>query len=206
MTKEQANYVYKRVNAGREIYTETIKQEIAQQSIDDSCDNTYQKAILSNIDKREKKVPTQIEEWSIFSDHVKYVRHDDGSGTFHKLSINTLNYHQNKDLYKELKEKVMLKVNVNFGRSPEKLNSEYLDVYDGVYTEVVSTNRFDEDTDLSTTYLGQVNMSRDTEVRAGKVFHYCKSHTRGELLDGTYCEILIDTGVSKFYMSKSYFM
>ena len=31
-------------------------------------------------------------------------------------------------------------------------------------------------------------------------------HTRGELLDGTECEILIDTGVSKSYMSKSYYM
>ena len=118
----------KRVNAGREINTETLKQEMAQESIDDSCDNTYQKVILSNIGRREKKVPTQVEEWSILSDHVKYVRHDDGSETFHKLNINTLNYHQNQDLYKELKEKEMLKVNVDFGRSPEKLGSDYLDI------------------------------------------------------------------------------
>ena len=31
-------------------------------------------------------------------------------------------------------------------------------------------------------------------------------HTRGELLDGTECEILIDTGASKSYMTKSYYM
>ena len=101
----------------------------------------------------------------------------------------------------------MLKVNVDFGGSPEKLKSDYLDVYDGVYAEVVSTNRFDEDTDLSTTYLGQVNMSRDTEVRAEESFPItARGYTRGELLDGTDCEILIDTGTSKSYMSKSYFM
>ena len=35
-------------------------------------------------------------------------------------------------------------VDVDFGRSPEKLKSEYLDVYEGVYTEIVSTNQFDE--------------------------------------------------------------
>ena len=57
-----------------------------------------------------------------------------------------------------------------FGSSPEKLKSEYLDVYEGVYVEIVSTNQFDEDADLSTTYLGQVNMSRDTEVRAEERF------------------------------------
>ena len=207
MTKEQANYVCKGVNAGREINTETVKQEKAQESIDDSCDNTYQKAILSNIDRREKKGATQIEEWSILIDIMKYVRHDDGSETFHKLNINTLNYCQNKDLYKELVEKEMLKVNVDFGRSPEKLKSNYLDVYDGVYTEVVSTNRFDEDTDLSTTYLGQVNMSRDTEVRAEESFPItARCYTRGELVGGTDCEIFVDRGASKSCMSKSNFM
>ena len=141
------------------------------------------------------------------SDHVKYVRHDDGSETFHKLNINTLNYHQNKDLYKELKEKEMFKVDVDFGSSPEKLQSEYLDVYEGVYAEIVSTNCFDEDTDLSTTYLGQVNMSRDIEVRAEERFPItARGYTRGELLDGTDCGILIGTGTSKSYMSKSSFM
>ena len=73
--------------------------------------------------------------------------------------------------------------------------------------EIISTNRFDEDTDISTTYLGQVNMSRKTEVRAEESFAMnAAGHTREELLDGTVCEILIDTGTSKSYMSKSYYM
>ena len=80
-------------------------------------------------------------------------------------------------------------------------------MYDGVYAEVISTNRFDEDTDLSTIYLGQVDMSRMTEVKAEESFAMnAAGHTRGELLDGTECEILIDTGASKSYMSKSYYM
>ena len=39
-----------------------------------------------------------------------------------------------------------------------------------VYADVISTNRFDEDTDLSTTYLGQVDMTRNTEVKAEENF------------------------------------
>ena len=168
-------------------------------------ENKYQKVILTDINKIGKD-PAQIEEWSILSDHVKYVKHD-GSGTFINLNINALNYCQNKDLYKELKEKGMLKASVNFGRSPKKLRSEYLDVYEGEYAEVISTDRFDEDTNLSTTYLGQVNISRDTEVKAEASFPItARGYTSGELLDGTDCEILIDTGASKSYMSKSYFM
>ena len=61
-------------------------------------------------------------------------------------------------------------VDVDFGNNPEKLKSEYLDVYEGVYAEIVSTNRFDEDSDLSTTYLGQGNMTRNTEVGAEEKF------------------------------------
>ena len=50
-------------------------------------------------------------------------------------------------------------------------------------------------------------MSRKTEVKAEEsVAMNAAGHTRGELLDGTECEILIDTGASKSYMSKSYYM
>ena len=103
--------------------------------IDDSC-YTYQKATLNDVNKKEK-VSTQMEDWSILSNHVKYVKHDDGLETFHKLNVNTLNYHQYKDLYQELKGKEILTVNVDFGNNPEKLKSEYLDVYEGVYAEIV---------------------------------------------------------------------
>ena len=81
--------------------------------------------------------------------------------------------------------------------APEKLKSDYLDVYEGVYAEVIGTDKFDEDTDLSTTNLGQADMTRSTEVKA---------IVKGQLLDGTDCKILIDTGASKSYVSKSYFL
>ena len=69
-----------------------------------------------------------------------------------------MNYGQKIDLYKELQEEELVSADVNFGGSPEKLKTEYLDVYKGVYAKVNSTDRFDEDTDLSTTYLGQVDI------------------------------------------------
>ena len=76
--------------------------------------------------------------------------------------MDLMNYRQNKDLYKELKKEEMLKASVNFGRNLEKLKSDYLDVYEVVYAEVISTDKFDEDTNLSTTYLGQVDMTKST--------------------------------------------
>ena len=45
-----------------------------------------------------------MKEWSILSDHVKYVM-SDGSETFHKLNIDQMNYRHERGLYKELQEK-----------------------------------------------------------------------------------------------------
>ena len=142
---------------------------------------------------------------AILSDHVKYVT-SDGSETFHKLNIDQMNYRHERGLYKELQEKELLSADVNFGGSPEKLKAEDLDVYEGVYAEVISTDRFDEDMDLSTTYLGQVDMTRSTEVKAEDNFPItAQGYTKGKLIDGTECDILVDTGASKSYMSKSNF-
>ena len=81
-----------------------------------------------------------------------------------------MNYRQETDLYKELQEEELISTDVNFSKSHEKLKADYLDVYEGVYAEVISTDRFDADTDLSTTYLGQVDMNRDIEVKAEENF------------------------------------
>ena len=162
MTTTEADFVKKELNAGKG--TILIKIIVMQdKSVDTELDNTYQKAILTENDK--KKSPAQIKEWFTVSDHVKYVM-SDGSETFHKLNIDEMNYRHERDVYKELQEKELVSTDVNFSRSTEKLKAEYLDVYEGVYAKVISTDRFDEDMDLSTTYLGQVDMTRSTGVKA----------------------------------------
>ena len=203
LTTKQADFVNKELNTGKGIMS--IKKIVMQdKSVDTELDNTYQKALLTENAK--KKSPTHMKEWSILSDHVKYVT-SDGSEICHKLNIDQMNYRHERDLYKELQEKELVSADVNFGESPEKLKAEYLDVYEGVYAEVISTDRFDEDTDLSTTYLGQVDMTRNIEVKAEENFPItAQGCTKEKLLDDKECDILVDTGASKLYMSKSYFL
>ena len=59
---------------------------------------------------------------------------------------------------------------LNFGGSPDKLKTEYLDVYEGVYAKIISSDRFNKDTDLSTMLLGLIDMARDMEVKAEENF------------------------------------
>ena len=84
---------------------------------------------------------------------------------------------------------------------------KYLDLYADVYANLVYTKRFDENSDLSTTYLGQMKMNRDTKFKAEERFPITgQSFTPGKLLDGTDCQILLDTGMTNSYMLKSFYM
>ena len=50
-------------------------------------------------------------------------------------------------------------------------------------------------------------MTRNTEVKVEENFPITlQGYTKGKLLDDTECDILGDTGASKLYKSKSYFM
>ena len=74
-------------------------------------------------------------------------------------------------------------------------------------SEILSTTRFDENSDLSTTYLGRLDMIKDSEIKAEESFPISEQgYTMGKLLDGTECQVLLDTGVSKSFMSKSHYL
>ena len=85
-------------------------------------------------------------------------------------------------------------------------------MYEGVYMEVINSDKFDEDTDISTTYLGKVDKTRDTEVQAEENFPMtARGYTRGHLLDGMDCDVLIPVQASHtcpnyFFCNASYCM
>ena len=80
-------------------------------------------------------------------------------------------------------------------------------MYEGVYAEMVYANNFNENSDLSMTYLGQTKMMRDAKIKAEERFPITGQGFASEkLLDGTECQILLDTGTTKSYMSKSYYL
>ena len=55
---------------------------------------------------------------------------------------------------------------LDFGHTPDKLREEYLDVYEGIQSEILSTTRFDENSDTSTTYLGKVDKFKNNKIKA----------------------------------------
>ena len=80
-------------------------------------------------------------------------------------------------------------------------------IYD-IYSDILSSNRFDENSDISTTYFGKIeNSGNQDKLKAEELFPILESgYTLGRLLDGTKCQLLLDTGASKSFMSKSFYM
>ena len=79
LTRDQAKYVYKKVETG-EINMDTIQQEIEQEKQLNRMDdrngeiNLYGELIVNDVEKIEPPM-TQMEQWSILSNVLNYVQH-----------------------------------------------------------------------------------------------------------------------------------
>ena len=99
------------------------------------------------------------------------------------------------------------RMNIDFGESPNVLKDKYMDAYEDVFAEVVTTNRFDENVDLSTTYLGEIGMRWEDIMKAEESFPNSEQgFVMERILNGEECQILLDTCMSKSCMSKSYYL
>ena len=106
-----------------------------------------------------------MEQWSIFSNMLNYIEHDKLPQNFHKLGISMINgCKQSSGIEEEFV------IEVHFGPTPNVLREEYLDVYEGIHSEIVNTTRFDENSDLSTRYLGKSDRSKSDKLKAEESF------------------------------------
>ena len=181
------------------INTDTIQQEIEQEKqlnrIDDKKGeiNPYRELIVNNTEKTEPLM-TQMQQWSILSNVLNYVQHSKFNSMNHTLNVKAVNRYKVKgDRERKFKE-------LDFGSILQKLQEEYLDVYEGIQSDIVNSSRFDENSAISTTYLGRI----EAEAEESPISE--NGYTLGRLLDGTNCQLLLDTGASKSFMSKSFYM
>ena len=69
-----------------------------------------------------------------------------------------------------------------------------MDIYAGINSDIVSSSRFNENSDISTTYLGKIENNRD-KLKAEESFPILENgYTLGRQLDGTKCQLLLDAG------------
>ena len=123
------------------------------------------------------------------------------------IYIKPIDDREHKRMYRKMGKEGGERLDIDFGESLEIMKSRYMDVYDDIYAEVVMTSRFDENVDLSMTYLGRINMKREEVMKAEESFPISEQgFVMGKLMNGEECQILLDMGASKLYMSKSYYL
>ena len=160
--------------------------------------NPYRKLIVNNTEKKTELPMTQMEQWSILSNVLNYVQHSKFNSMNHTLNIRPVNRYKVKpEMEREFRE-------LDFGTVPQNLWEEYLDVYEGIQSDVVSSSRIDENFDISTTYSHKIEHKEGQEkLKAEESFLISENgYTLGRLLDGTKCQLLLDTGTSKSFHVK----
>ena len=81
----------------------------------------------------------------------------------HTVDVKAVNRYKSKpDADREFEELV-------FGATPQKLKEEYMDIYEGIHSDIVSSSRFNENSDISTAYLGKIENNRD-KLKAEETF------------------------------------
>ena len=163
--------------------------------------NPYRELIVNNTEKLEIPM-TQMEQLSILSNIFNYVQHGKFNSMNHSLSVKPVNRYKIKPGEgKEFRE-------VDFGTILQNIQEEYLDVYEGIQSDIMSSSRFDESSNINTTYLGRVeHRESQDKLKEEESFPISENgYTLGRLLDGMKCQLLLDMGASKSFMSKPYYM
>ena len=81
----------------------------------------------------------------------------------HTLDVKAMiRYKSKPNVSREFKEP-------DFGTTSQKLQEEYIDIYDEIHSDLVSSNRFNENSDICTTYLGKIVNNRD-KLKAEELF------------------------------------
>ena len=171
LMKEQAEQIYDKIEAGEEVKIRKIMQQntaILPKQITFRNDvNQYEKALMS--DRNVIRSNSQIEQWSILSDNIVYVKPEDND-IMNGIDIKSIDYRDHKRMYRKMGKEGGEWLNIDFGGSPEIMRNRYVDVYDEIHAEVVTMNRFDENVDLSMTYLGRINMKREEVMKVEESF------------------------------------
>ena len=113
LTREQANYIYKKTELGEVINTKTLLQELEHKRqlnrIDDTSGvtNPYKELIVNNAEKIEPLL-AQTEQWSILSNKLNYMQYDRHPKNYHNLGINAVNKSRNNSDITEERDTIEL--------------------------------------------------------------------------------------------------
>lgn len=178
-----------------QIHVESRNRAVDSTSPQQIDRNPYEAALSNFVDVTGNIDPLRdqsrnILNWSIFSTEMSYIKcHDQDSYT-------TLNH---SSLYDRFSKQ---------DTDPSLDDSEIDDRFDEITAVLHTAKQFNENFDISTTYLGKYLPNEKNrifdKVNEIPLRHNCTA--QGALFCGTTMKVLFDTGATRSYMSKSFYM
>ena len=106
LTKDQAKQVYDKIESGDEFKIRKIMQQnntkLPKQLKERKDVNQYEKVLIS--DRNMIKNNSQMEQWSILSDNIVYVRLE-GNDVMNGIDIKMVDYRDHKRMYRKMAKK-----------------------------------------------------------------------------------------------------
>ena len=118
LTKEQTKYVYDKVKSGNELKVRKAALDIQSKpllpkQIKDRKDiNLCEKVLVSDINMMNKN-KSQMEQWSILSDNIIYVR-SVGNDDMNGVDIKTVDYRDHRRMYRRMGKEQGERMDIDF--------------------------------------------------------------------------------------------
>ena len=104
LTEEQTKQIYDKIETGEEIRLRKLDRQnvpnLSKQVTFASDANPYERALLSDRNVK-KGSNSQIEQWSILSDNIVYVKLEDRN-IMNGIDIKPIDYQEHKRMYKKM--------------------------------------------------------------------------------------------------------
>ena len=144
-----------------------------------------------------------MDRWSVFTEHLRYTVPETTTPGFDIQGQGCLDFSPERLNRSDLAKEVSM-APLEFHHMPA---SEYLDKYDGITSELNVNMEYDDSVDVTTTYLGHESIKLIDTFHPEQTFPiYSNCHTWGQFVGGGMLDVLLDTGASKSYMSKDFYM
>ena len=142
----------------------------------------------------------KMAEWSVLGTQMHYVQHPQEYKE--GLLLNRCEEKIESQIVGKMENPKLLSLE---GES-EMVKDTFNDRFEDVIHYLHATEMFIDSRDISTTYLGVESLTlKDFHVAECSFLIYSNSHTWGQLVGGSPIDILIDSGASKCYMSKTFY-
>ena len=122
LTKDQAKNVYDKIESGNKLKVgKTVLQQsnssMPKQVKERKDVNLYEKVLISDINTIKNK--SQMEQWSILSDNIVYVR-SEGNSVMNGINIKMVDYQDHRRMYRRMGKEEGERLNIDIGESSKR--------------------------------------------------------------------------------------